>query len=289
MLTFLAEFLFSAVLWGSLITWWLWRWRKRAQSGFARKLLALPLFWFALQTAFGWYGLLLPPSGRLVDADSGAPIPNVRVVANWIGFLPPALWTTYCSGKQAHLSDAQGEFAFPFAPVPTLFAGVLGRGLNPLPTARIAQRRLAFGLEPLRGDMPVSQYAPGRKLGGGPNTGCDVEIGSQYPSNLRVLPGEEHPFERTYREACIEQQTWSLTDAYLHDLVRSSRIRIGELADDHPLQLAPPLPMQEAIRRLAPDGCPPIGNRCVRAVIPEVRSEICTYLQPLHNIKGESS
>ncbi len=282
MLSFLAEFLFSAILWGSLITWWFWRRRKTAIGRFRHGLLTLGMGWFGLHTAIAFYGFLLPPSGRLIDADSGEPIKNSRVIATWTSY-PFTIWTSYCSGKQAHLTDADGDFAFRLAPAPTLVFGTLVRGLNPQVPGRIDNRKHALLLAPLWGDIPIQRYAPGRKLAGGPNTGCHVEILPQYDFNLEVLPGEEHPFEVMYREACVERQPWTFYDQYLQDMKMSGPAgRHAELPLNDPRLIA----VFKLRPLIAPRGCPPIGDLCASPISADVHDTHCVYFSWLRELAG---
>jgi len=222
---FLSEFLYSALLWGTPITGLLWWLQRRARIGFVRKLLWLPLFWIGLNTANAWYGFLLPMSGRLVDADSGQPIAGVRVYANWHS-IPMSVWYNFCTGQQAHVSDARGQFAFRFVPYPSLVFGALYRGVDPRVPGRIIVNKAGYLWAPLVGDMAIPRYVPGHRTSSqGRTSGCDGSIAPQFVNlpkgvlNQTLLPGEEHPFEVLFREACIGQRPWTYNNQYLLDLI----------------------------------------------------------------------
>ncbi len=275
---FFAEFFYSAIFWGSTVTAFLWWLRSKVKGRFGRAAIWLPLGWFALHTVIAWYGFLIPPSGRLIDADSGEPIGNKRVIATWVGY-PLAIWTSYCSGKQAHLSDEDGNFSFRLAPYPTLFLGTLARGLNPEVPGRIDNRKVSVLLAPIWGDLSILKYSPGRTVLGGPNTECDVDVAPQYPNNLELLLGEKHPFEVMYREACVEHKPWTMTDRFVRDMM----LRRPN-ADNSTWPILDPPP--EEIQRLLLDelksrGCPPIGNECVSAISQETHGKFCTYFASL--------
>ncbi|MGD9582357.1 MAG: hypothetical protein AB7V26_01615 [Lysobacterales bacterium] len=308
----ISEFLYSALLWGSLVTGLLWWLRRRMRPGIARKLLWLPLGWFGLHTLYAWYGFLVPISGRLIDADSGAPFARVRVYANWTSY-PTSLGSFFyngCSGQQAHVSDADGRFAFRFAPYPTLVYGVLLRGLSPRVPGRIGIGKLGGFWEPLLGDMPFQRYAPGRSTKiQWPNSGCDMTVAPQYDALHRGImgdwllpddehpfdvpsyrsgfrravsgttrPAEEHPFEVLYREACVERQPWTFNDEYLRWLVWSRPFGQNRLG----LWTVPPPALPEDIQglvqeQLEPRGCSD-GGSCAYAVAPEVHDRLCAFL-----------
>ena len=279
MRTFLFEFLFSAVLWGSLFTWWLWRWRGRVESGLARKLLCLPLAWIGLHTALAWYGFVLPPSGRLVDADNGAPIKNTRVTTSWVSY-PMSLWNTICSGEQAHLSDENGEFAFRFAPMPTLLFGTFYRSQLIRAPGRVLEGRGAFPLMPLIGTVPISHFTPNaRIMGDGPFWQCELVIGPGASSHL--LPGEEHAFDVMYRDACVEKQAWTLTDVFIQEMMRYAFLK-GR-ADPMGFLSRLPLPpfLRDELRRLQPVGCRPAGGLCASSINPNDRDQFCRYFTKL--------
>jgi len=275
MLTFLAEFLFSAVLWGSLITWGLWHWRKRAQTGVARRLLWLPLAWFGLHTAFAWYGFVLPPAGRLVEDQSGQPIPNARVEAHW-GAYPVLVSIGYCPGFQAHLTDADGDFSFRFAPVPTLFLGTLWRNITTQVRGRFLISRSAVFPKWLRGEMRVRPYQVGhsaQRYGGG---GCKSKFLPQHWGGL--LPGEAYPFSVAYREACVEQQPWTLTNFFIWDLWRYATVKGWHDPKEWVSlpQLSPALSVKFNALHIGP--ClSPDGGACATAVDPALRAEMCSY------------
>jgi len=284
MMSLFAEFLFSAILWGSLITVWLWRRRAHSTGRLRRGVLTVGLAWFALHTAIAWYGFVLPPSGYLVDADSEDPIKNARVVATW-GSYPMSLWTSYCSGRQAHLSDEDGHFAFRLAPAPTLIFGTFARGLNPQVPGRIGIRKVAVLLAPLWGDMRIQRYVAGRTItSGGLSTACKINIIPQYRGN-RVLAAEEHPFEAMYREACVERQAWTFYDQYLQDMLLR-----GPPGGYYASEQLPDDPRQVAVRVLLPDvatgGCPPYGNLCVSPIDANVHDTFCTYFSWLRDLNG---
>lgn len=285
MTTFLAELLFSAVLWGSLITWGLWRWRKRVESGIARKLLWLPLIWIGLHTALAWYGLVLPPAGQLIDADSGKPIRNIRVTTAWVSY-PLSLWTTVCSGEQAHLSDENGSFAFPLAPMPTLFFGTLYRAQLIQPPGRMLAGRGAFPPKPLRGVISISHFKPnGPVSSGGPFWQCEFVIGLGASSHL--LEGEEYPFDVMYREACTEALPWTLTDVYIQDLMRYAIVK-GMHEPKGFVSRAPLPPFLSAeLRRLQPVGCRPAGGLCASSIGAKDRDEFCSYFKQLLTLLGD--
>lgn len=264
--SFWSEFLFSAVLWGSLLTALLWTLRRRSARVSHRRLLAIPLLWIGAHTAFAWYGLLLPVSGRLVDADTGAPIANARVVSTWHSY-PLGLWTSYCSGRQAHLTDAEGRFAFRFVPLPSLFAGTMLRGINPRVPGRINHRTLNTFPAPVLGDVEIQPYAAGRSVSRtGPNTECRAAFAPQYAGTAE-LPGELHPFDAMYREACVERRPWTLTDIFLTEMM----MRRPKSATS----TAPPAQIQAGLAELAGYGCE--EGICVRAVPEETRAMFCEY------------
>ena len=263
-----SEFLYSAILWGSLATallWWLWR---RYRHRVVRGILTVPLAWVGIHTAFAWYGFVIPPSGRLIDAETGQPYANRRVIATWISY-PLALWTSYCSGRQAHLSDAEGDISFRFAPWPTLIVGTFFRGLNPEILGRIDNRDMAIFPGPLFGEIPVSQYAPERDTSWFPNTECKKLIAVQY-SGSQPLPGEVNQFEAMRHEACVAGNAWTLTDLFMRDLDRgAARYTSGG---------APPLAIQQRLLTLGGHGCRPgEGGVCAQAISKEVRDQLCAY------------
>jgi len=284
MLTFLAEFLFSAVLWGSLITWWLWRRRKRAQSGIARKLLWLPLFWFGLHTAFAWYGFVLPPAGRLVEDQSGQPIPNARVETNW-GTFPVMALIGDCPGFQAHLSDAEGDFSFRFAPVPTLFLSPAWRTIMPQVPGRFLTGRAVFFPKWLRGEMRIRHYQAGHSAGRFMGGSCQRKF---LPQNWGWrLRGEEEPFSAVYREACVEQQPWTLMDLFIRDLMRYAIVK----GMHDPKRFVSRLPMPPALNAkfnaIRPGACGSEEGVCATAIDPALRAEICSYFTNLIRITQE--
>ncbi len=291
---FLSEFLYSALLWGTPITGLLWWLQRRARIGFVRKLLWLPLFWIGLNTANAWYGFLLPMSGRLVDADSGQPIPRVRVYAKWHS-IPMTVWYSSCSGEQAHASDARGRFAFRFVPYPSLVFGALYRGVDPRVPGHIHWDKYGFFWKPLWGDMVFQHHAPGRKVSGESHYGCDISIAPQsvilLPKgqvNWALLPGEEHPFEVLFREACIERQPWTFNDSFLNELVMKrpySQDRLGRW------NVPPPPTVPEEIGRIIREqlksrGCPPIGDLCTYAVATELHDRLCEFLSTERKERG---
>lgn len=267
----ISEFFYSAILWGSLVTavtWWLWR----RCSGITRAFLTLPLVWIALHTAFAWYGFVIPPSVRLVDAESGHPHTNRRVIATWISY-PLALWTSYCSGRQAHLTDAEGDVSFRFAPWPTLVVGTLARGLNPEILGRIDNRTSATFPLPLFGETRVHHYMPDRDTSWFPNTGCKRTIAAQYPGS-ETLPGEVNQFEAMLDEACVTNNPLTLTDLYMRDLARA--------AARYAPNLTSPLAIQVGLRTFGGHGCAPgEGGVCAEAIPQEVRNEFCAYYATL--------
>ncbi|MDZ4813072.1 MAG: hypothetical protein SGI99_10730 [Pseudomonadota bacterium] len=285
---FLSEFLYSAVLWGSLLTALLWWLRSKAKSRVSRGLLFLPFWWLVLHTAIAWYGVLIPPSGRLVDADSGEPIKNARVIATWISY-PMAIWTSHCSGRQAHLTDGDGGFAFRFAPYPTLAFGTLFRGLNPKVPGRISNQKFTMLLKPLWGDVPIQKYAPGRWTSEiGPNTGCRVAIAPQFDYADGLLPGEELPFDVMYREACIERQPGTFTNEYLYFMMQSSSDSAGQRHVVSGLDDPKWIAVQELRPQIVPAGCPPIGNLCAVEVSAKVHDAHCEYFSWLRELNGSS-
>ncbi|MGD9582898.1 MAG: carboxypeptidase-like regulatory domain-containing protein [Lysobacterales bacterium] len=282
MRTFLAEFLFSAVLWGSLITWGLWRWRKHAQRGIARKLLVLPLFWFALHTAFAWYGFVLPPSGRLVDDTSGKPIPNMRVEVRW-GAYPVLASIGYCPGFQAHLTDGDGTFSFPFVPMPTLFLGTLYRGLNPVLPGRVRNGRVEIFPVWLSGEIRIRHYQPGRAADdSATGAGCKNKFLPQHWGGL--LRGEPHPFEVLYKEGCIEKKPWSYTNAFLREMNRlQSQPRRSTT------QHAMPPEIVRLIREeLGNKFCPDVRGPCVYEVGADVHDRFCEYFESVYDDSGRT-
>jgi len=285
------EFLYSAILWGSLVTLLLWWLRRQLKNRAGRWLMALPLAWFALHTAIAWYGFVWPPSGRLIEADSGAPIRNTRVIATWISY-PMTIWTMHCSGRQAHLSGADGAFAFRYAPYPTLFVGVGFRGLRPLVPGRVQTGKAGRPWTLLRGDIAIKKYAPGREtLDDSQTTECKVDIAPQFTyeqvndRSYALLPGEEHPFEVMYREACVERQPGSFTNSYLHFMSVSSIRTMGaayaNLQPEEPRILA----LREARKQTGQVGCPG-GGVCAAAVTPDVHDTYCTYFSWVRELQG---
>lgn len=267
MAQFISEFFYSAILWGSLgtaLTWWLWR---RFSSPLARSFLALPLGWIALHTAFAWYGFVIPPSVRLIDAESGHAHANRRVIATWISY-PLALWTSYCSGRQAHLTDAEGDVSFRFAPWPTLVFGTLARGLNPDILGRIDNPALAIFPIPLFGETQVYHYAPHRSISGSPNTECKKTMAVQY-SDSRTLLGEVNQFEVVLNEACVARNPLTLTDLFMQDLDRG--------AARYTSSGAPPLAVQRLQRTLGGHGCPGEGGVCAQFIPGGIRDQLCAY------------
>ena len=272
----LAEFLYSAILWGSLATLLLWWLRRRVTNKWGQRFLFVPFWWLAIHTAIAWYGFVLPPSGRLVDADSGEPIKNTRVIATWLSY-PMAIWVSHCSGRQAQLTDADGDFAFRFAPFPTLLFGTTLRGINPQVPGRIDHRELAFVLVPIWGKLPIQKYAPGRMTTHtGPNTECRMDIGPQFVYDGRLLPGEERAFEVLYREACIEQQPATFTVDFMRNLIETRPLRhdpkgLGGI-EVIPIDIG-----QAMTDDLQPRGCSPIGGLCVYPVQPALHARFCAY------------
>ena len=282
----LGELLYSAIFWGSLVTLLLCWLLRKISNRFGRAVLWLPLVWFVVHTVIAWYGFLLPPSGRLIDADSGAPIKNSRVIATWSSY-PLSLWTSYCTGKQAHLTRSDGAFAFRFAPYPTLLLGSFYRGLNPEVPGRIDNQRGALMLAPLRGDVLIQRYAPGRETFGGVGGDCDIQIAPQYSDNLQPLSGEESPFEVMYREACIEHQPWTLTDHFIRDMMMR-RPKVSGGYSGWPPKDAPPEEIQHLLlEELDPRGCPPIGNECASSISSETHEKFCTYFATQRNGQGD--
>jgi hypothetical protein len=264
----LSEFLYSAILWGSLgtaLTWWLWR---SSKNHLVRRILIVPLVWTVLHTAFAWYGFVVPPSGRLTDTATGQPHPNRRVIATWFSY-PIALWTSYCSGRQAHLSDSEGNFSFRFAPWPTLVFGSVVRGLNPEILGRIDNRSSAVFPLPLFGDILTEPYVPEHDISWFPNTECKEQIAVQYP-DAHVLPGEANQFEAMRREACVVGSPWTLTDLFMLDLSRA--------AEHLTSAVAPPVAIQELLRTFGQHGCRPgAGGVCARPISDQERALLCAY------------
>jgi hypothetical protein len=288
--TWIDEFLYSAILWGSLITLLLWWWRRPIKSRAGRIVMALPLAWFALHTAIGWYGFVWPPSGRLIEADNGAPIRNTRVIATWISY-PMSLWTMRCSGRQAHLSDDDGAFAFRYAPYPTLFAGIGFRGLRPLVPGRVQTGKMGRPWTLLRGDISFKKYAPGAKTDDdSQSVGCKVAIAPQFTYEqvndhaYALFPGEEHPFEVMYREACIERQPSTFTNTYLDFMSGSSSQTMGaayaKLHPDEPRILA----LREASKQLGQFGCR-TGGVCAASATKEAHDAYCAYFSWIRELQ----
>ena len=273
----LAEFLYSAILWGSLATLLLWWLRRRVTNKWGQRFLFVPFWWLAIHTAIAWYGFVLPPSGRLVDADSGEPIKNTRVIATWLSY-PMAIWVSHCSGRQAQLTDADGDFAFRFAPFPTLLFGTTLRGINPQVPGRIDHRELAFVLVPIWGKLPIQKYAPGRSLSElGTNTECRVDIAPQFVQPFKLLSGEENPFDLMYREACIEKRPDTYTNSYMHNLMSSSADYAGYRFSEKDRSD----PRWQAVQKWWPflgnTGCPLIGGVCAAGIPPEAHDGMCEF------------
>ncbi len=280
MSTFLAEFAHSAILWGSVMTSLLWWLRRRSKARVSRWMLTPLLWWMAIHTGIAWYGLVVPPMGRLVDVESGQPLPNQRVVLSWTSY-PLAIWTTYCSGRQAHLTDAEGDFIFPLAPYPTLFVGTFTRGMTPFVPGRLNHRKLSRLLMPLWGDVRIERYRHDLNLSAsGPNTGCHEDFASQYPDNLVLLPGEAHPFTTMFQEACIDRQPWTLVDQYMQDMM-------ARRPDRDQLSRPPPTEIQSALRRIGAHGCATgEGGVCAKSIDPAVRTLFCDYFKTIELSKG---
>ncbi|MDZ4812500.1 MAG: hypothetical protein SGI99_07755 [Pseudomonadota bacterium] len=270
---FLAEFLYSAILWGSLITALLWWLRSRAASRVMRGMLWIPMAWFGLHTAFAWYGFILPPSGTLIDADAGTPYARQRVIATWMSY-PLSLWSTACSGSQAHLTDAEGDFAFRFAPAPTLVFGSLARGLRSMVPGRINQSKMRGLLVPLLGKQTVQRYVEGRSLSRqGESLQCAAYIAPQYPDTVQPLPGEADPFAVMLREACVEKQPWTQTDIFMFEMMRV-----------HPSSPAPPIDIQNEYGNMSLLGCQ--EGICVGVIAPHIREKFCGYFTSLQSPVG---
>lgn len=230
----LAEFLYSAILWGSLISWLLWKALRRWRNVWSYLLLGGPFLWLSLHTLVGWYGFFFPPMGRVLDDSPDRPMAGERVIATWVTY-PLGLWTNYCSGRQVHLTDSDGEFAFRFAPWPTLVWGSLQRGVNSRVAGRIGESTLQMIWQWPHGDRIVRRFSasdPNRYVG--PNTSCRVYLYpmhtvAEYPTAAGALE-----FNRLYRELCIERAPWAANSSLLVDMVFAHRTSDPALLDISP-------------------------------------------------------
>ncbi len=285
MIDYLAEFFYSAIFWGSIVTALLWWLRRKIENRFGRAAIWVLFGWFALHTVIAWYGFLIPPSGRLIDADSGEPIGKSRVVSAWISY-PTSPWSAGCSGRQAHLTDDNGQFAFRFAPYPTLISGSLMRGLLMSPPGRVPEGKGDWSFKPLSGTTLIHRFKPGHRVtGNSVGTICETAVDSQ--ENHALLPGEAHPFEVMYREACVERQPSTLTDAYLREMMRLRSI-LQDSVWNWPPPDSPPTNIQQQQRKyLGLEGrCVEGSGVCASAIEPGLRDEFCVYFTSLRSIGG---
>ncbi len=288
--TVLAEISYSAILWGSLIVALLWYVRSRIRHEFSRVLLWIPLGWFGLHTVIAWYAFFIPPGGRLIDAATGVPIGNRRVVTTWISYPIPIIGISTCTGRQAHLTKEDGTFAFRFAPYATLFSGTYRRFVNPMVPGHYDESWDGYWLTPPRGDMRARRYFVGRQNVPMPiGKWCEFsstpqyEYGAPYVSKQRpagivgLLPGEEPPFDATYREACIEKRDWTLNYIYMKAMLDEARYSGPRLELGGGLPIAPPASMQYEMDQIA-IGCDAHNGTCTKAIVPEVRESFCGYM-----------
>ena len=121
--------------------------------------------------------------------------------------------------------------------------------------------------------------------GGGPNTECKVDISPQFVYDFSMLPGEEHPFNVMYREACIEQKPDSFTNQYMHDLMSSSAdisgYRRSEADRDNPQWIV----AQQILSQIGSMGCPGVGGLCASAISVDVHEEVCEYVMWRSQVK----
>lgn len=284
----LREILYSAILWGSLITWGLWRLRRAVHGDWGRIAVWSALFWFGWQTAVAWLDFVLPPSVRLIEADTGKPIANRRAVLTWHSYPIPLIWLNFCTGRQAHLSDADGHVAFRFTPYPALLSGTLSRDLDTIVPGRFRRSIETDLLAPIRGDLPMERLG----IGGGHTSNfgyssCDFNYRPQYyydasghpwASRVGLLPGEESAFDTTYREACVEQQPGTLHWAYMEEIVLSARPFAWKGQRDRP-RVALPAELEQGLASFLDDRCDSHYRDCTRPVTPQVRAQFCSYVK----------
>jgi len=214
----LAEFLYSAILWGSLISWLLWKIMRRWPNVWSILLLGGPFLWLCLHTVIAWYGFFFPPMGRVLDDSPDRPMAGERVIATWVTY-PMGLWTSYCSGRQVHLTDSDGEFTFRFAPWPTLVWGSLQRGVNSRVPGRIGVRTLSFFWDWPHGDRQMRRLHVGSSaIETGPSTQCRVNIAPQHEPDLVPVPTERPSFLRLYEELCVHRYAWAANGTFIRDL-----------------------------------------------------------------------
>jgi hypothetical protein len=296
---FLAEFFYSAIFWGTLVTGFLWWLHRKNPKGFVGAVIWLPLLWFGAHTAVAWYGFFLPPSGRLIDADSREPIKNSRVVATWRSYPLPIVWIDYCVGRQAHLVDSDGAFSFRFAPYPTLLVGSMWRTVDPAVPGRHTDRRNLPPLSAPTGDVLIRRLKPGgsQVLVEQSDYYCHFSFAPQYFysaqerhkglhfARVGLLPGEEHPFETTYREACIERHEATLAGNYMRGMMIVSRLTGRNLKSETPLLPIPPV-VEQAFALPDPAQCPLGFGRCEDKVTPELRAQFCEYFAGIRKERG---
>lgn len=288
MQTWFAEFLSSAILWGSLITGVLWWLRKRYTKPWPRRFLFLPFWWFVIHTAIAWYGFILPPSGTLLEADTGEPIKNTRVISTWISY-PRSLWHTYCSGRQIHLTNEKGRFAFPLAPYTTLFYGVVLRGINPSVPGRIGNRQLNFSPIPIMHVFKMQRFAAGREANQSKaNTGCNSINPPRPHIDPVILPGEDDPFEVMYREACIEKRVDTFTDQYMQNMERiyyfnSRAVRPKSIRNNPHITAVQSIWPQITAQAACPNG----GGLCASEIDAHAHQVMCDYFTWLKTPEGK--
>jgi len=191
-----------------------------------------------------------------------------------------SLWTTVCSGEQAHLSGEEGYFFFPLAPMPTLFFGTLYRGQLIQAPGRLIAGRGAIPLKPILGTVPISRYKPNSSRSVTGLWQCEVVIGPRASKDL--FRGETHPFEVLYREGCIEKRPWSYNNAFLRDMDRleSQPRRAG-------LQRPPSLELGRLLREeLGGRSCPSVNGSCVYAVSADLHDRFCAHFESFYDDSG---
>jgi len=287
---FLYEFFYSALLWGSLVTWGLWRLRKHIHGGYSGMALWLVLVWFGWHTAVAWFDFVLPPGARLIAAESGQPLAAKRAVLTWHSYPIPIIWLNFCTGRQAHLTDGRGKVSFRFTPYPSLISGTFSRSLQMVVPGRVDESKESTLLMPIRGDMKTS-----RLEGGGGGYGHDsiscyrYRPQYYYHQNTRqpwarragLLPGEEDPFEITFREACIEQQDWTRNYWYIDKMMFHTPSLGGRRDQEPPMPL--PEPLEQFLKEYGDKPCDRRYGTCERRISPARHAEFCAYFSDLRS------
>lgn len=262
----LAEFLYSAILWGSLVSWLLWKGLRRWRNIWCYLILGGPFLWLSLHTAIAWYGFFFPPMGRVLDDSPDRPMKGERVIATWVTY-PMGLWTSHCSGRQVHLTDAEGSFAFRFAPWPTLVWGGMMRGVNSRIAGRVGESTLDMFWRWPHGDRIAKRFTSSdQNRYVGQNTICRVYL---YPmhgvAEYPTAPGLPE-FRRLYQELCIDRSDWALNSSLLTDMVFAYRT-----TDPTILQMPPEL--YESFEQYA-------GNRFSIPLPEQDAARFCEHFAP---------